>query len=574
MLDRRQPTVAEITRWFLTDPSVPAHTFEIALVLGGTVSAGAYTAGALDFLIEALDSWTRLRDAGDAAAPRHNVVLRVVTGTSGGGVCAAIAARALNFAFDPISRGTPVGDGPTGNPLYDIWVKTLTLDRFLDTGDIRGSVASLLNGAPIDAGAQGIVDFGGNGVQRRSWVGAPLRVILTLTNLRGIPFRLDFGGGRSESYVDHADFIRFAVQYPGQQIDAFRPDELTLAFAGERLPQATNWDEFSRFARATAAFPFGFPPRALVRPTSDYRYRVVLSAPLTAAAAMAAIGTQSYAILVPDWTALIPDGESDVPDDYHFLAVDGGVTDNEPIELARTALCGIASSNPRDARQANRAVFLIDPFAGRAALGPPGTTSFIATVGAVAGAVMQQTRYDSRDLALAADPSVFSRFMLTPQLGTSLGEKAIASAGLGAFIGFACADFMRYDYLLGRKNCQDFLRREFVLAADNPVFGGAWSADQRQALARDTNPGFLPIIPLLGRCAIDETLDPWPRGKLDPERYRAPIERRFRAISETELSGNPLRAVLGWIAAHAAQGSVTDYVIEMMKKYLAAANLA
>ena len=568
MFDRSRPSAAEIDRWFLANPEVPPQTFEFALVLGGTVSAGAYTAGALDFLIEALDSWTQRRDAGDAAAPRHNVVLRVVTGTSGGGVCAAIAGRALAFEFDPVARGTPVGAGPTGNPLYDTWVKTLTLDRFLDTGDIGKDIVSLLNGAAIDAGARNIVEFSGKGAKRRSWLAAPLRVILTLTNLRGVPFQLEFEGGRSESYVDHADFIRYALVYPNQPVGEFRPDELVLGFDGQRLPQASSWDEFSLFARATAAFPAGFPPRALVRPTGHYRYRVVMRAPLDPAAALTA--EPSYSVLLPDWDALAA-GAADVPDDYHFLAVDGGATNNEPIELARTALCGIRGSNPRDPREANRAVLLIDPFAGRSELGPAGMTSFAHILGAVGNAVIQQTRYDSRDLTLAADERVFSRFMLTPQLGAKLGDQAIASAGLGAFIGFACPDFMRYDYLLGRKNCQDFLRDSFALAADNPLFGG-WTTEQRQMYRAGGN--FLPIVPLVGSSAIPETLDPWPKGKLDPERYRDPIERRFRAIFETELSGGPLRAVLGWIAAHAAQGSFTDYVIGMMKKYLTESNLA
>jgi hypothetical protein len=569
VFDRSPPTAGEVERWFLANPEVPPRTFEMALVLGGTVSAGAYTAGALDFLIEALDSWTQLRDAGNAAAPRHNVVLRVITGTSGGGVCAAIMGRALAFEFDPIARGTPVGDEATGNPFYDAWIKTLNLDRFLDTSDIGKDFASLLNGAAIDAGARAIVEFSGRGPKRRSWIASPLRIILTLTNLRGIPFRLDFEGGRSETYVDHADFIRYALVYPNQPIGEFRPDELVLGFDGERLPQASSWDEFSLFARATAAFPLGFPPRALVRPTAQYRYRVVVRAPVDPAAAVS--GEPSYSVLVPDWETLVPPGASDVPADYHFLAVDGGTTDNEPIELARTALCGIRGSDPRDPREANRAVLLIDPFAGRSELGPEGSTSFAHILGAVSGAVIQQTRYDSRDLVLAADDRVFSRFMLTPQLGTKLGDKAIASAGLGAFIGFACADFRRYDYLLGRKNCQDFLRNSFLLASDNPIFG-AWTDEQREAFRTPGN--FLPIIPLVGPCAVDETLDPWPKGKLDPERYRGSIEARFRAIFETEVAGAPLRAVLGWIAAHAAQGSFTDYVIEEMRKYLTQAGLA
>jgi hypothetical protein len=55
-------TDEEIDRLFLRADEPPANTFEIALVLGEAVSAGAYTAGAVDFLIEALDCWTRLRE--------------------------------------------------------------------------------------------------------------------------------------------------------------------------------------------------------------------------------------------------------------------------------------------------------------------------------------------------------------------------------------------------------------------------------------------------------------------------------------------------------------------------------
>ena len=95
MVNKNALSPEEIDQWFVNVPPVPANTFEFALVMGGTVSAGAYTAGVVDFLIEALDSWTALRAQGDAAAPKHNTVLRVITGTSGGGVNAAITARAF-----------------------------------------------------------------------------------------------------------------------------------------------------------------------------------------------------------------------------------------------------------------------------------------------------------------------------------------------------------------------------------------------------------------------------------------------------------------------------------------------
>ena len=59
-------------------PDPPDRTFELGLVLGGTVSAGAYTAGALDFLIEALEA----RHAN--AQPLHRVVVKTAAGSSGG----------------------------------------------------------------------------------------------------------------------------------------------------------------------------------------------------------------------------------------------------------------------------------------------------------------------------------------------------------------------------------------------------------------------------------------------------------------------------------------------------------
>ena len=47
-------TDAQMAKYFPAKTrDVPPGTFELGLVLGGTVSAGAYTGGVLDFLIEA-----------------------------------------------------------------------------------------------------------------------------------------------------------------------------------------------------------------------------------------------------------------------------------------------------------------------------------------------------------------------------------------------------------------------------------------------------------------------------------------------------------------------------------------
>lgn len=562
-ISRIPPTQGQLDRWFGPPPPLEPGVFEFALVLGGTVSAGAYTAGAVDFLIGALDCLSKAQQEG--RAPRHKVRLKLIAGASGGGVNAAIAARVLAYKYPHVTHSTSIGTGGSGNPFYDIWVNTLRLDGFLDTSDIGTELKSLFNGKPIDDGAAAIVGFSGR-AKTRDWVVDPLRIILTLTNLRGTPYKTNFGDKLSQAYVDHADFIRFALVYPGRTLEEPRPDEMVLAFGTERLAQATSWEQFSEFARATAAFPAGFPARALSRPTEHYRWRAVAYPPLPGE-------DPHYLLSWPDWDAMIPTGSTELPDDWHFPAVDGGATDNEPIELARTALAGLFGRNPRAADRADRAVWLIDPFAGLAPLGPENFTAFLAELGSIATTLTQQTRYDTADLLLAGNEDVFSRFMLTPTRNGQTGSDAIASSGLGAFIGFACPAFMRFDYLLGRQNCQRFLQETFILAETNPVMKGFWTDDQKERFAPAAGPGMLPIIPLIDEAAVDEMRDPWPKGKLEPEQYRKGIEDRFRAIFELELSGSLLRSILSWVGAHATEKQAADYVIGAMRASLAKAGL-
>ena len=87
--------------------------FELGLVLGGTVSAGAYTGGVLDFLIEALDVWTAAKDRGDPLAPPHDVIISAIGGASGGAINGAVLLRAAGYAFPHEAESL--------NPFYDTW---------------------------------------------------------------------------------------------------------------------------------------------------------------------------------------------------------------------------------------------------------------------------------------------------------------------------------------------------------------------------------------------------------------------------------------------------------------------
>ena len=81
-------------------PDSSGDTFQIGLALAGAISAGAYTAGVLDFLFQALDEWDRQR--GKPGVPDNRVALKVVAGASAGAITGALGAVALARGFQPV----------------------------------------------------------------------------------------------------------------------------------------------------------------------------------------------------------------------------------------------------------------------------------------------------------------------------------------------------------------------------------------------------------------------------------------------------------------------------------------
>src|SRR5690349_1151112 len=89
-------------------PPGPDTPFEIGLVMAGAISAGAYTAGVIDFLIEALDEWEAAKrharenpdDPKSRECPMHEVKIKVMAGASAGGMTAAIAAGMLGMKYE------------------------------------------------------------------------------------------------------------------------------------------------------------------------------------------------------------------------------------------------------------------------------------------------------------------------------------------------------------------------------------------------------------------------------------------------------------------------------------------
>lgn len=251
--------------------------------------------------------------------------------------------------------------------------------------------------------------------------------------------------------------------------------------------------------------------------------------------------------------------------------MDGGALNNQPVELVRLALAGLGRSLERDARRANAAVLLIDPFAAapRAPL-PAEPPDLAAIAGRLIGAWTSQARFATSDLLLALEDGVASRFLLTagrkaaPDGTTRWGGEALASAGLGAFLGFLDRDFRVHDYLLGRKNCRDYLASHFVLPETNPLFGGL--AARAPGLAQEYRgraPGTLQIIPLVAGPRASLPQPGWPTarragGSADAleSRIRTRLRRVARRLAEGRGIGAPWAGLAAFLAARKGAGAI------------------
>lgn len=533
--------------------------FEIGLVMAGAISAGAYTAGVMDFFLEALEAWHDAKARAPGTVPNHSVKLRAIAGSSAGAMTAAILARALATNITPTPNPSSPHDVPPNdptipqpqykNPFFAAWVQCIDIRHLLGGRDLErkdAPVVSILDST--------VLSFIGNNVlnapERRAnppgYVDGPVDLYLTSTNLRGVPYGFGFLGeaiGYRHMMTAYADHLRFrfewtpgATQLPGL---ALRPTD--LAATG-------NWAIMMNAALASGAFPVGLAPRRLTRPASDYDRRTWRIPPQNGLqtvpgapdekprpvamdlAAQKAVLTDSRAPralqpvppaleeIAPAWPdgirAAAPAIGADPAYSYEYLNVDGGLMNNEPLEFVRATLA-VDGRNPRDGRTADRAVLMVDPFPNTSDV----AAKYSADVGLVGiilqmfGALKEQARFKPEDLVLALDPYVYSRYVIAPIYSDTGGKYTmppIASAVMDGFGGFLSEAFRRHDYQLGRRNCQRFLHRHFAMPIENKLFDG-WrdSRELKQQFTFEekeddgTVVRFAPIIPLVARLNPD-----------------------------------------------------------------------
>ncbi len=473
--------------------------------MAGAVSAGAYTAGVLDFLIQALDAWYDERARQQAlygpdtklwTVPTHDVLLQVLTGASAGGMCAAISSVALQEEFDHVTQTDPP-DGTPVNRLYQSWVQTIDILPLLGSADLpnkQGPVKSLLDSTPIANIAQAALIAVPARAKKRPWLADPLGIILTASNLRGIPYSVDIAdqGSFEERVAYHADQIRFAMS---PSVGASTAFTFALNYSdGSDL----NWSVLRTAAMATGAFPVMLAARVLTRTQADYENRLweISNAQPTPTGEC-----DSETKILPDWKQTV------VPS-FDNVYADGGITNNSPFECARQYLVDAADNpsghNPRDAAQADAAVISVAPFPGQEPFDRNYDANANSSLGKVAGALIStlvnQSRFQGEDLKLTQDPNVYSRFAIAPSDDSSPGLPALLCGALGAFGGFIDEKFRDRDYQLGRRNCQQFLRTVFMLPENNPLIAAGIAGQQKimgEISEQIGNTTWYQVIPLM-----------------------------------------------------------------------------
>ena len=436
--------------------------FSLGLCMAGAVSAGAYTAGVMDYLIEALELWEQNRNK--PGIPSHKVVLSVMGGASAGGMTTIISGAALTNEIFPVRYSSYSESTAKKNKLYDAWVNLVAdemMPLMLGLADLNNrEAASILNSDFIALVADRALSVDPSAVVERPYIDKELELFVTLSNVNGIPYELGFRSNADvgQRYLTHAhnDIGHFRLNA------AYRSDgRIPLSFI-----QKENVELAKACAMATGAFPIGLASRKVIRENrflQDNRFiNRNYPKPLTRLSA----------------------------DPFQTINVDGGMINNEPFEVTRSLLlektgedkeCELARKEGREDPNKNHNTFrssvvMIDPFPTEDDEVGELSSSLLAMVGNIYSTMRGQLLFKPDDIEAALNENNFSRFMIAPKRTINnesvQGARAIACGSVGGFGGFVHKKFRIHDYFLGRRNCQRFLQESFTVPAEttNEIF--------------------------------------------------------------------------------------------------------
>lgn len=300
----------------------------VAVVMGGGVSLGSFSSGALYQLLAALE---------DEQRAGRRVCLDVAAGASAGAMTLAVLFRYL-YAGASLRR--------IREALYECWVDGVGMDgEALDQQllpELRFHKSpSLLSDRPLEHLARRhLLEYAGQGPRQEHCTLLAPKVYLSfsLTNLHGLRVRAPSKWADSENHKAGEDAlastlfedkIRFRLQRQAQWWDkVVDPSDASRPMCGL---DPERWQVLLDAALASGAFPGVFPPRKIRRYAQEY--------PLITASQF---GAAQFG-----------------PQGRVFSYVDGGLFANEPLKEALNLANELDGSD--DPRDYERRFYFIDP---------------------------------------------------------------------------------------------------------------------------------------------------------------------------------------------------------------------
>jgi hypothetical protein len=493
--------------------------FHLGLCMAGSISAGAYIAGVVDYLMEALENWERAKKSEDPRIPGHQVVIDLLGGSSGGGVTSSITYFALR---DQLQHAFLANDGrtytidPAANILWQTWVELNERDRgplayqLLSTADITDKYTpSALNTSFIDDVTDTVRSYIEVLAQQNEmyplecppYINPRAELFISLFNITGIKYQLytkaNDKGNRQSFFSSHRDLAHFRW-YDQYLEDGCIP--LDFSQLKGNLPILLD------AARATSAYPVGFRAVHMHRPAkyiwdhAFFQYK--------------RFGKGSINL---------GEGINEDNDIYVSLHSDSGVVNNEPVELTRDLMYMIqegcynkimakrvfremdqTEKMEAKTRMRNTSVIMIDPFPATDFMinrPGPGAANLADWATSIINAMNAQLLFDAKQALDAYDRDDYGLSIIAPSKRNVKPGQALACGSLGGFGGFLSKEFRIHDFFLGRHNCQSFLRKYFVVNLNEEVGSSGYDCVQSIIEAYKSNPRAVEAFGFEGRGA-------------------------------------------------------------------------
>lgn len=428
--------------------------------MAGAVSAGAYTAGVLDYLIETLQLWYEHKAKGRNDVPDYDVEIDIIAGTSAGGMTATMLVLALlSNKLKPVTRESITQNTVKDNLLYDLWVNMLddeegsTFQKLLATSDLdeNSSLESLLNSTVLEKIAARAFDQDFT-YQLPAFVSKDIDLVMTVTNLDGLKFNLSFQGNNNAGGVQittHDGFFRF--RFPDAPTTRNEQNDQYYDIHLKGRQKRADIDILTKATLSTGAFPVGFKP---VENQIAERY------------------IKAYPKFIFDQATMTGEITPELPQQskiINFTAIDGGAVNNEPYGLTKK-LFDLKHQDKKLVEKGRYAVLMIDPFPvlnQKANIADDSGSGIMEVASRIITVLRNQVLFNQNALSSAINESDENHFLIAPvrkeKTVRQKVENPLATSALEGFAGFFHKSFREHDFILGRQNCQTALRYYFVV---------------------------------------------------------------------------------------------------------------